>query len=171
MFKDMVCALSKNKQLQYRLLFMWILTAIVIFTYPVWKEDHHKQVVKDSGKIEALYKRSNRDSNGNSSITHLVKLENGNVYQISKENYNKFSVCNNCNINIYKDRYTRSNFGIFLCSIYLLSCLGLAIFIIEMFFKYIVSFLMFFRWALNHSNEKTYAEFMSDHNKDRERYR
>lgn len=169
MLKDMVGALSKNKQLQYRLLFMWILTAIVIFTYPVFKEDHHKQVVKDSGKIEALYKRSNRDSNGDLSITHLVKLENGNVYQISKENYNKFSVCNNCNINIYKNVYTRSNFGIFLCSIYLLSCLGLSIFIIEMFFKYIVSFLMFFKWALNHSNEKTFAEFMSDHKKNRER--
>lgn len=150
----------KNKQLQFRLIFISMLSVALYFTYPVWKEDHRKQVVDVSGKITKMYTTQYKDINDNNQTAYKVILDIGSTHTLNSDSWYKLRNCNNCEINIYKDIYTRSAFGIFVCTLHVIFFLLWICLFFELIFRYILIIILFFPWAMNHSNEMSFKEFM-----------
>lgn len=150
----------KNKQLQFRIIFICMLSIGLYFTYPVWKEDHRKQVVDVSGKITKMYTTRYKEIDDITRTSYKVVLDVGSTHTINQKSWDNFRNCKNCTINIYKDVYTRTNFGIFVCALHLIFSLALFILLIEMTFKYFLIVFLFFPWAMNHSNEMSFKEFL-----------
>lgn len=137
-----------------------MLSIALYFTYPVWKEDHRKQVVDVHGKITKMYTTQYKDINDTTKTAYKVVLDIGSTHNINQKSWNELRNCVKCEINIYKDVYTRTSFGLFICTLHLIFSLLWIVLFIDMIFRYILIIFLFFPWAMQHSNEMSFKEFL-----------